>query len=477
MTDPISSRDAARSQRAVQQAQAQQQAQVTPTVTADDVAAPGDVVAAASANNERGRTATAALGRDVSAVRKEPALPEVKVPTAAELASASPTEPTPAHRAQATAFGERLAGIDAQEKDPRLQAEAMKAGNFALPNDQRATVLKEIATTAAGIADPAERDRFVRATAPDVGRAVATMALRSPGGAVSHLEAIGKGSSADTGRLLANETIKHGAFENVVPHGIPGTSVGNALVEHRSGRIASIAAGAGATAQAVIPGVDAAVKAANGDLGGAAASAAVDVAGGALLKGGKIAVAGAVGLGTLLAPTTAEAGPVGALIKSTMKFGDNVVEVAARKGLQQGRTATFDVAVTGSLKDGTKTTFRLVDERAKHNKLSTLADTNLDKLAKDVSRGKHPDLAITRTEAQFAGRFNTVEGQAQLANEVMKRVTPQQLAAVGTESGALTVQLPTSVGLTPIKGGQVVPATSVRVMRNNDGSFHLVPMP
>lgn len=179
----------------------------------------------------------------------------------------------------------------------------------------------------------------------------------------------------------------------------------------------------------------------------------------------------------MLAPTTAEAGPVGALIKSTMKFGDDVVEVAAKKGLQQGRTATFDVAVTGSLKDGTKTTFRLVDERAKHNKLATLADTNLDKLAKDVSRGKHPDLAITRTEAQFAGRFNTIEGQAQLANEVMKRVTPQQLAAVGTESGALTVQLPMSVGLTPIKGGQVVPAMSVRVMRNNDGSFHLVPMP
>jgi hypothetical protein len=41
----------------------------------------------------------------------------------------------------------------------------------------------------------------------------------------------------------------------------------------------------------------------------------------------------------------------------------------------------------------------------------------------------------------------------------------------------IIIALDRVVGLTTNRAGLVVPATSVRVMANGDGSFHLVPMP
>ena len=159
--------------------------------------------------------------------------------------------------------------------------------------------------------------------------------------------------------------------------------------------------------------------------------------------------------------------------------GDETVEFASRTGLLNGRTRTFDVDVPGKFADGTTGSLRLADSRAKHNMLGdNFGDANLTRLAKDVSRGRGPaELAGTRSVGQFTGRFNTEAGQAELARMVMERVSKADLEAVGRAGGALDVRMPFPVGLTPTRGGNVVAANSVRVMRNNDGSFHLVPMP
>jgi len=384
------------------------------------------------------------------------------------------TEPTVENRAAANAFRDELHAIDERERDVKIQAEAAKNGDYRSPNDMRSEVLDRVAEHAQGIQDPAERDRFVRAVAPDVGPAAGKLSTQGPMAAYNKLDAIGQGVSADTGRLLAGSALQFGsARDNLVPMGRSGSPVGDAFTEVRQGQTERMGELLAGTARTVIPGVDAATHLVNGDLDAAAASAAVDLAGGAILRGGKVVVGAAAGA-LAMAPEDAQAG---VLSRMTMRFGDEAVEITARKGLANGRTPTFDVTVPGAFKDGTKGTLQLADPRAKHNMLNGLPDGDLSRIARNVSRGKAPEFAAARNAAQFSDRYNSIEGQAQLARMVMDRITPEQLARVGRQGGELTIPLDRVIGLTPTRGGQVVPASSVRVMSNNDGAFHLVPMP
>ncbi len=368
------------------------------------------------------------------------------------------TEPTPENRRAADAFTEQLQGISDTDPDPQRT---------------RSEILGRIADHAGGITDLAERDRFVRAVAPEAGRAAGLLSSRSPSEAVRRLDAIGTGVTADTGRLLARSALTTGpGQDNLVPMGIRGTPVGDALVEAREGRLQRLGEVVGGAARTIIPGVDAATRLAEGDVPGALGSAALDVAGGAILRGGK-RVAAALGLGVGLAPDEAQAG---ALQRLTMRFGDDAVEVQARVG-RNGRAPTFDVQVPGRFADGTQGSLRLADPRGKHNALGNYDADNLARVARDINRGRAPDLNITRSTAQFTGRYNTVEGQAELARLVMARVSPADLARVGQAGGRLDVPLDRVIGLTPVAGNRVAPATSVRVMSNNDGTYHFVPMP
>ncbi len=427
--------------------------EATPNIKADAVA--GKVVAGAD-SIER----TSAQGA-----------PKIGEPT---------TEPTPENRERANQFRDEFQAIDEREKDVNQQFEAAQKGDNRTPNGMRFETLGKVATHAQGIQDPAERDRFVRAIAPDAGRAAGRLAESNPTSGIQRLDAIGKGVSADTGRLLANSALQTpGGKDNLLPMGLPGTPVGNAMVERRQ-KIGERAVELGKNAaRALIPGVDAASRLADGDVDGAAKSAAIDLAGGAILKGGKLAIGAAVGAGTM-APEQAQAG---VLTNLTMRLGRESVEFQAKKGLVNGRTAVYDVRVPGRFKNGTEGNLRLVDERGKHNTLGTLTSDDLGGVAKKLNKknasGKDIDpFKPARKAGQFTGDYNTAEGQAKLARLVMERITPQDLAKVGQAGGRLDVPLDRVVGLTPNGNGQVVVASSVRVMRNNTGDgFHLVPMP
>ncbi len=385
------------------------------------------------------------------------------------------TEPNPANRAAADAFRDEFHAIDDMDGDIRAEAEAMKQGDFRSANDRRADVLGRVAEHAQSIPDTAERNRFVRAIAPDAGLAAGKYSKKSPYGAYQKLDAIGKGVSPETGRLLANSALQYGpARDNLVPTGRPGSPVGDALTEARQKQTQRVGEAMAGTARTIIPGVDAAVNAAQGNYDAAAGSLGVDLMGGALVRGGKKVVTAVVG-GMAMAPEQAEAG---VLSKVSMRFGAReAVEVKARTGLVNGRTKTFDVEVPGTFKDGSKGSLRLADPRGKHNAVSGIPDGNLSRIAKALSRKGSHEFSATRKVGMFSDRYNSVEGQAELANEVMSKITPAQLAKVGREGGELTVELDRVVGLTPTRAGKVVPATTVRVMRNNDGGFHLVPMP
>jgi hypothetical protein len=428
----------------------------TRDVGAVDEAARADLSAAADAVPDTAADAVAdRVVGDVDAVEPTDAA------APAEAVDPPTTEPTPEHRAAADRFNAELQAIDdARDLEPQRT---------------RSEVLGRIGEYAQGIPDLAERDRFVRAVAPEAGRAAGLLAGRSPSEALARLNGIGQGVTADTGRLLAREAISTGpGRDNLVPMGMRGTPVGDALTEARHGQMQRLGEVVGGAARFAIPGVDAAANLIEGNVEGAIASAGIDLAGGALLRGGRLA-AGAVAAGVALAPDTAQAG---ALSRLTMRFGDEAVEIEARVGRVNGRTPTFDVAVPGRFSDGTQGTLRLADPRGKHNALGGFDDANLARVARDINRGNAPgNLGITRSAAQFTGRYNTVEGQAELARLVMARVSPADLARVGQSGGRLDVPLDRVVGLTPIAGNRVAPATSVRVMRNNDGSFHLVPMP
>lgn len=384
------------------------------------------------------------------------------------------TEPSAANRAAANGFRDEFQAIDDLHGNIDARSAALERGDYRTPNDMRAGVLGRVAEHAGSIDDPAERDRFVRAVAPDAGRAAGQYSNASPYSAYRQLDAIGQGVSADTGRLLANSALQFGpANDNLVPMGRSGSPVGDAFTEVRQGRTQRLGEVLSGTARAVIPGVDAAAHLLNGDADSAAASAAVDLAGGAILRGGRLAVGAAVGA-LAMAPEQAQAG---VLSRMTMRFGDEAVEIQARTGLVNGRTRTFDVHVPGRFQDGTTGALRLSDPRGKHNAVSGLPDGNLSRVARNVSRGGAHEFSAARNAAQFSQRYNSVEGQAELARLVMDRVTPAQLSRVGQQGGELTVSLDRTIGLTPTRGGQVVPASSVRVMRNNDGAYHLVPMP
>ena len=386
-----------------------------------------------------------------------------------------PTEPNAANRAKADEFNSEMAAIRTRESDLKQQTEALAKGDYRTTNQMRHDVLGRIAEHAQGIKDPAERDRFVRAVAPEAGRTAGELARSGPAAAYQRLDAIGKGVSPDTGRLLANSALQTaGGRDGILPMGVSGTPVGNALSEERQGIAKRSAELLGNTARAVVPLVDAGTRLAQGDLEGAAASAALDVAGGAILKGGKLVAGAAVGA-LAMSPDQAQAGVFNRL---TMRVGKESVEFQARKNLVKGRTPVYDVKVPGTFKDGTQGTLSLSDPRGKHNALGNLDSSNLTQVAKQLSKGKGPnEFKPALSAGQFTGPFNSAEGQAQLARLVMERVTPADLAKVGQKGGRLDVPLDRVVGLTPNGRGDVVTATSVRVMRNNDGSFHLVPMP
>ena len=390
----------------------------------------------------------------------DPTPTDVEDPDAVEAAPS--TEPTPENREAATGF------IDA------LQTQ-LGASMFEQDADVMSSILDQVADHAAGIEDPAERDRFVRAVAVDVGLTASRIANVNPQTAYARLDAIGAGVTPDTARLLTRNAVRSGAgADNLIPYSRSGTPIGDAMIEVADGRNERLGAVLGGTARFVIPGVDAATHLAQGDPESAAASLATDAAGGALLRGGRLA-AGLIGAGVALAPETAEAG---VLSRFSVRLGDEAVEIQARTMLVGGRTRGFDVEVPGRFRDGSTGTLRLADERAKHNVLGTTQFPNLSRLARDISRGRGPAaLGSTRNAAQFTGHYNSIEGQAELASLVMARVTPADLARVGQPGGQLDVPLDRIVGLTPTNGGRVVPASSVRVMRNNDGGFHLVPMP
>lgn len=384
------------------------------------------------------------------------------------------TEPSPENRAKVTEFSDALSAIDARDADLNIQAKAAAKGDFRSSNQMRGEVLDQIAAHANGISDLDERDRFVRAAAPDVGQAVGQIAKTSPQGALNQLEAVGKGVSPDTGRLLVNETLRAGpAQDNLVPLGRPGNPVGDALTEARQGRTERLVELAEGTARAVVPGVDATAKLIEGDVEGAVTSAGIDLAGGAILRGGKLAIGAVVGAGAL-APEEAQAN---ALKSVAVRFGKEKVSVNAQTGMFAGRIRTFDVEVPGKFANGKNGSLRLADPRGKHNAFGKLPDENLKGIAKQLNKGGKHEFGAARKAGQFSGRYNSVQGQAELARLVMDRVTPEQLAQVGKSGGNLTVKLDRAIGLTPISGGNVGVATSVRIMGNNDGAFHLVPMP
>lgn len=373
-------------------------------------------------------------------------------------------EPNPANRAAADAFNEELRAI---ETNTHLGFD-----------NQGVQVLGKITEHAHGIEDLAERDKFVRAVAVDAGRAAGMYAKQAPWDAYNRLDELGKGTHPDTGRLLANSAVSTGpGADNLPVWGKEGSPVGDALKEINEGRARRASEVVSGVARAVLPGVDATVRAVEGDYEGAAASLGVDLAGGVLAKGGKLAW-GAVAGAAAMAPGEAQAGVASRL---TMKWGDEAVEFTAREALVKGRWKAFDIEVPGTFADGQTGTLRLYDSRAKHNKLATrYADADLDSVAKTANGRRSPnDLAVlkgNKPEAQFTGRFNTPHGQAELAKLVMERVGKADLDAIGM-NGAIDVRMPMPIGLTTTRNGTVVSANSVTIMRNNDGGFHLVPMP
>lgn len=387
--------------------------------------------------------------------------PELADPAAAEAELVPTTEPNPENLAAATGFIDEIQGL-------------MDESTFTVDQPALRSVVNRVADHAAGIEDPVERDRFVRAVAPDVGIAIERLARSTPSDAYRQLDAVGQGVTQDTARLLVGSAGFGNGGDNLEPYGRPGSPVGDALTEWSRDRTNRFVSGLGEVARVVVPGVDAAAHLAEGNADAAAGSLAIDAAGGALIRGGRVAI-GALGAAVTLAPTSAEAA---GLSRLTIRMGDDAFEIQARTVLVGGRRQGFDVEVPGRFADGSQGTLRLVDERAKHNALGSQHYENISRLARDLSRGRGPsELHGTRSVAQFTGHYNSIEGQAELARLVMARVTPDQLAAIGQAGGRLDVPLDRVVGLTPGSGNRVVPATTVTVMRNNDGSFHLVPMP
>ena len=426
----------------------------TNDVAQADASAKADLTASTAAVSEADadNVANDVVG-DVDAVEKAGG-----TPTASALPS---TEPNAANRAAADGFNSEFA---------KIEADQMNFDKNRSYND----VLGRVADHAQGIKDPAERDRFVRAVAPAAGRAAGERARSTPSDAFRQLDAIGHGVSPETGKLLARSAMETPrGRDNLAPMAHGNSPVANGFRElnrESAEKMGKVVEGA---ARFAIPGVDAGVRALNGDYSGAAASLGTDLAGGALLRGGKLA-AGVVAGGVALSPDDAQAGVVG---RFTMKFGDEAVEVTNRSTVAKGRHRAVDVEVPGRFADGTEGSLRLADARGKHTKLADVDDSNPNKLARQANSKSKSPYDIAGKEGQFIGRFSSPAGQAELAREIMGRVTPADLARVGQAGGELTLKLDRVVGLTSNGRGQVVPATAVRIMANGDGAFHLVPMP
>lgn len=373
------------------------------------------------------------------------------------------TEPTPENRAKA----EEL-------RDALHEADALHATDLGLAQDMRSATLDAIAEHAHSITDLAERDRFVRAIGTDAGIAAGKLAQRSPGAATAKLDAITQGVSPDTGRLIARGALTTpGGVDGITPMARSDSPLGKAFAEVRADRQQAMAEVAGGVARTVVPGVDATIRAIEGDYEGAIASAGLDLAGGAIIKGGKYALGAVVG-GAAMAPEQAQAGVWG---RMTLGLGDDAIEFSARARLaDNGRTLIHDVEVPVTFKNGETGSLLLTDNRGKHNLLGKFDGTNLSTTAKRINKGKEPKLNPARHEGQFTGYYNTAAGQAELGRLVAERITPDQLAALERGGRAPIVQLDREVGFAAVNKEARV-ATSVRIMANRDGGYHLIPMP
>lgn len=398
----------------------------------------------------------------------EAVVPEVEV--VSEVEAPPETALTPEHRAQVEAFRDRFAEIDAFEHDIRARSAALAAGDPRSPHDLRRETLDELTTFVNGIEDPVQRENTIRAIAVEAGRQAGRLAERGPYAAYTQLEALGAGTSLQTGRLLAHGALQTGAgSDNFVVYGRGDNPVAQAMTEIRSGRRQAFAD----FTRTFVPFVDAGARLVEGDVPGAVVSGGVDLAGGALVRSGR-AVATVVGGAVLFTPSEAEASVLN-VVRRIGQGTELVIDGATT--LQGGRRLAPDVTVA-IRQDGVITrSLRLADPRAKHNQLNNLTEADLETVARQLSRGRRPsEFAIARSEGQFTGYFNTLAGQAQLAQEVMEQLTEVQLQAIRNGGPGPVLRLSQPVGLTPENGGVVV-ANSVRVLSNGDGGFHLVPVP
>lgn len=382
-------------------------------------------------------------------------------------------EPTVDNRAMIEGYRDQFAEIDALENDLSAQSAALEAGDPRTAQDRRAETLDALQADLAAIEDPAERERATRAIAVAAGHQAGRLAGRSPHAAYERLDALGAGMTPETGALLSHGALSTPAgADSFPPLARSGSSVGDALSDVGARRREAM----GQVARAVVPGADAAARAVEGDYAGAVGSVALDAAGGVLAKGGKLAVAGGAAA-LALTPTEAEAGVLSQTIKLS-KRSDLVID-GVESLSTKGQRRVPDVSVSLRTDGEITKSVRLTDPRAKHHSVS-VDEADLEQTAKALSRGQVTDTGVKLKDVkhgQFSTQFNSLEGQAKLAREVLDRVSKADLERVTEGVAGPTFNLGYPVGLSPNGRGKVVVANSVQLKADRTGSFHLVPRP
>ncbi|MEQ8275576.1 MAG: hypothetical protein RMA76_33540 [Deltaproteobacteria bacterium] len=436
------------------------------------VAAEGPGLEAGLVDAGDGYEADLAERPDVVAANAAPAATDMDVDVDVDT-DVAVTEPLPENRAKVEEFRDRFEAIDIFEGSLSAQSAAVDAGDPRSASERRADVLDELTDWVHGIEDPEERDNTLRAIAIDAGRQAGKLAEADPYQAYEKLDALGAGMPKETGGLLAYGALETSDGVDKLPAlARSGTPVGDALVAEADRR----ADAAHEAMRAVVPGYDGVATLLEGDVLGAGTSLAIDAAGGAILKSGKLAAA-AVGAGIVVTPGTAEAGPFSKVVDLAT---NKKLHIDAHELVSEQAHTRYPVVTARIVEDGQEVrSLTLMDPRAKHNIVDPNLDPNLDTLSKQMSRNRRvePQFKSARANGQFTGRWNTPEGQAELAEIIMKRLSDAELDAIVPGKGSKTLKLPFPVGLTP-QGTNVRVATSIEIKRNaNEPGFHLVPRP
>ncbi len=186
----------------------------------------------------------------------------------------------------------------------------------------------------------------------------------------------------ETGELLAYGALETPAgADNLPALAKSGTPVGDALVaeaKRRSDALHDVM-------RTGVPGYDGVARVAEGDILGAGASLAIDAAGGAILKSGKLTAA-AVGAGIVVTPGTAEAGPFSKVVDLAT---NRKLHLDARELRADEAHLSYPVVTARIVEDGQEVrTLTLMDPRAKHNLVDPNLDPNLRTVSKHMMRDR-----------------------------------------------------------------------------------------